>query len=91
MVDYLGATLLCGTIGAVVDDGIGFGVGYLAGGTYDNGLVAKSVGSGVKSFLSQASKVHHVLGQSKHKLAGCASKFMGQLMKKTLAKGGVGA
>ena len=89
--DYLGATLLGGTIGAVVGGAIGYGVGYLAGGTYANGLVAKSVGGGVKTFLSQANKVHHVLGQAKHKLVGYTTKAMGKLMKKTLAKGVVGA
>ena len=89
--DYLGATLLGGTIGAVVGGAIGYGVGYLAGGTYANGLVAKSVGAGVKIFLSQANKVHHVLGQAKHKLVGYTTKTMGKLMKKTLAKGVVSA
>ena len=56
--DYLGATLLGGTIGAVVGGAIGYGVGYLAGGTYANGLVAKSVGGGVKTFLMKGTLVN---------------------------------
>ena len=58
--DYLGATLLGGTIGAVVGGAIGYGIGYLAGGTYSNGLVAKSVTKGVKSFMSNTNNINLV-------------------------------
>ena len=85
------SVLIGAIIGVVVGGAIGYGVGYLARGTYANDLVEKSVGGGVKSFLSQANKVHHVLGQSKHKLVGYTTKTMGKLMKKTLAKGVVSA
>ena len=85
--DYLGATLLGGTIGAVVGGAIGYGIGYLAGGTYSNGLVAKSVTKGVKSFMSNTNNINHVLGKAKHNLSGYTAKSMGKLMKKTLAKG----
>ena len=85
--DYLGATLLGGTIGAVVGGAIGYGIGYLAGGTYSNGLVAKSVTKGVKSFMSNTNNIKHVLGKAKHNLSGYTAKSMGKLMKKTLAKG----
>ena len=62
---YLPTAVLIGAIIGTIGGGtIGYGVGYLAGGTYANGLVAKSVGRGVKTFLSQANKVHHVLGQA---------------------------
>ena len=80
-----------GVIGAAIGAAVGYGVGYLAGGTYASGLSAKAVSGGVKSFLSQANKVHHVLGQAKHKLAGYTAKTIGKLMKKTLAKGVVSA
>lgn len=78
-------------IGAAVGAAAGYCVGYLAGGTYASGLSAKAVGSGVKSFLSQANKIHHVLGKAGHNLAGYTAKTMGKLMKKTLAKGIIGA
>lgn len=85
--DYLGATIVGGAIGALVGAGIGYGIGYAAGGTYANGLVAKSVTSGVKAFMSQANKVNHVLAKSAHNLGGYSAKAMGKLMKNTLAKG----
>ena len=85
--DYLGATVLGGAIGAIIGGAIGYGVGYLAGGTYSNGLVAKSVTKGVKSFMTQTNKVNHVLGKAQHNLSGYTTKEMGKLMKKTLAKG----
>ena len=84
--DYLGATVLGGAIGAAV----GYGIGYLAGGTYANGLAAKSVSAGVKNFISQANKVNHVLGKAGHNLTGYTAKSMGSLMKNTLKKGVVG-
>ena len=74
-------------IGAVVGGAIGYGIGYLAGGTYSNGLVAKSVTKGVKSFMSNTNNIKHVLGKAKHNLSGYTAKSMGKLMKKTLAKG----
>ena len=85
--DYLGATLLGGAIGAVVGGAIGYGVGYFAGGTYSNGLVAKSVTKGVKSFMSNSNNINHVLGKPKHNLFGYTEKSMMKLMKKTLSKG----
>ena len=85
--DYLGATLLGGIIGIVAGGTIGYGVGYLAGGTYSNGLVAKSVTKGVKSFMSNTNNINHVLGKAQHNLSGYTAKSMGKLMKKTLAKG----
>ena len=85
--DYLGATLLGGAIGAVVGGAIGYGVGYFAGGTYSNGLVAKSVTKGVKSFMSNSNNINHVLGNTKHNLFGYTEKSMMKLMKKTLSKG----
>ena len=85
--DYLGATLLGGAIGAVVGGAIGYGVGYFAGGTYSNGLVAKSVTKGVKSFMSNSNNINHVLGNPKHNLFGYTEKSMMNLMKKTLSKG----
>ena len=42
---------------------------------------------GVKTFLSQANKVNHVLGKASHNLKGYTVKTMGRLMKKTLEKG----
>ena len=85
--DYLGAAILGGIIGAAIGAAIGYGIGYAAGGTYANGLVAKSVNSGLKSFLSQANRIQHVLGKSQHNLTGYSIKAMGKLMKQTLAKG----
>lgn len=79
-----------GVIGAAIGAASGYGVGYLAGGTYANGLAAKSVDSGVKAFMSQANKVHHVLGKAGHNLSGYTAKSMGNLMKKTLKNGVVG-
>ena len=79
-----------GAIGAAVGAAAGYGVGYLAGGTYANGLAAKSVDSGVKAFMSQANKVHHVLSKAGHNLSGYTAKSMGTLMKKTLINGVVG-
>lgn len=76
-----------GVIGAAIGAAVGYGVGYLAGGTYANGLAVKSVSRGVKSFLSQSNKVHHVLGKAGHKLTGYNAKSMGKLMKQTLSKG----
>ena len=78
-------------VGAAIGAAIGYGIGYIAGGTYANGLSAKAVGQGVKAFVSQGNKVNHVLGQAKHKLVGYTTKTMGKLMKKTLAKGVIGA
>ena len=72
-----------GLIGAAVGAGVGYAVGYLAGGTYANGLVAKSITGGVRSFLSQANKVHHVLGKAAHNLSNYTVKSMGKLMKQT--------
>ncbi len=83
----LGGAVIGGAIGAA----IGYGVGYLAGGTYASGLTAKSVGTGVKTFVSQANKVNHVLNNPAHKLTGYTTKSMGRLMKKTLSKGIVGS
>lgn len=57
-------------------------VGYLDGGTCANGLVAKSVSLGVKTFVSQANKVNHVLGKADYNLTGFTTKTMGKLMKK---------
>ena len=85
--DYLGAAILGGVIGAAIGAAIGYGIGYAAGGTYANGLVVKSVNSGLKSFLSQANRIQHVLGKSQHNLTGYSIKAMGKLMKQTLAKG----
>ena len=85
--NYLGATILGGVIGAVIGGAIGYGVGYLAGGTYSNGLVAKAVKKGVKTFMSQTNKVNHVLGKTQHNLSGYTAKSMVKLMRKTLAKG----
>ena len=79
-----------GTIGAAIGAAVGYGVGYLAGGTYANGLAAKSVDSGVKAFMSQANKVHHVLSNAEHNLSGHTLKAMGTLMKNTLKNGMVG-
>ena len=79
-----------GVVGAAVGAAVGYGAGYLAGGTYANGLVAKSVGSSVKNFMSQANKVHHVLSKAEHNLSGYTTKTLGTLMKKTLTKGVVG-
>ena len=79
-----------GVIGAALGAAIGYGVGYLAGGTYANGLAAKSVSNGVKAFLSQPNKVHHVLGKAGHNLSGYTAKSMGSLMRRTLAKGAIG-
>ena len=76
-----------GAIGAVVGGAIGYGVGYFAGGTYSNGLVAKSVTKGVKSFMSNSNNINHVLGNPKHNLFGYTEKSMMKLMKKTLSKG----
>ena len=89
--DYLGATLLGGAVGAVVGGAIGYGIGYLAGGTYANGLGVKSVNQAVKSFLSNQNNIHHVLDNPAHKLIGYSEKAMAKLMKNTLAKGVVGA
>ena len=75
--------------GAALGAAAGYGIGYLAGGTYANGLVAKSVDSGVKAFVSQANKVHHVLGKTGHNLAGYTTKSMGNLMRRTLINGSV--
>ena len=79
-----------GAIGVAVGAAVGYGIGYWAGGTYANGIVAKSVSGGVKTFLSQANKVHHVLSKSAHKLAGYTTKSLGKLMKKTMIKGVIG-
>ena len=78
-----------GVAGAALGAAAGYGIGYLAGGTYANGLVAKSVDSGVKAFVSQANKVHHVLGKTGHNLAGYTTKSMGNLMRRTLINGSV--
>jgi RHS repeat-associated protein len=80
-----------GAVGAAAGAAIGYGVGYLAGGTYASGLPAKSVGTAVKSFVSQENKVHHVLSKAGHKLSGYTTKSMGKLMKRTLADGVVGS
>ena len=86
------AALLAGCmVFAAVGAAVGYGIGYLAGGTYVNGLVAKSVDSSVKVFMANANKVHHVLGQAKHKLIGYTAKSMSKLMKKTLTKGVLGS
>lgn len=80
--------IVCGAaIGSAVGAAVGYGVGYVAGGTYANGLVAKSVNSGVKTFMSQANKVHHVLSKTEHNLTGYTAKSMEKLMKKTLVNG----
>ena len=80
-----------GAIGAAVGAAVGYGVGYLAGGTYANGLAAKSVDSGVKAFMSQPNKVHHVLNKAGHHLSGYTTKTLGTLMKKTLKNGVIGS
>ena len=82
----IGGGILGGSLGAAV----GYGVGYLAGGTYANGLAVKAVNGGVKAFMSQANKVHHVLNNAGHNMAGYTIKTMETLMKNTLKNGAVG-
>ena len=93
--DLVGWTLLGiiggGAIGAAIGAGVGYAVGYFAGGTYANGLAAKAVSSGVRSFIAQSNKVHHVLGKTAHNLSNYTVKAMTKLMKKTLKKGTVEA
>lgn len=84
--DYLGATLLGGAVGSVIGGAIGYGVGYLAGGTYANGLVAKSVTKGVNTFFSQQNKVHKLLTVTRHNLSKYSEKTAARLMKKPLQK-----
>ena len=84
---YLGAALLGGAIGAAIGAVVGYAAGYLAGGTYANGLVAKSVNHGVKTFFSQQNKVYKLLKLSRHNLSGYTSKTAAKLMKRTLSKG----
>ncbi len=74
-------------VGATIGAVIGYGVGYLTGATCASGLAIKSVGQGVKTFLSQTNKVNHVLGKTGHNLTGYTVKSMGKLMKQTLMKG----
>lgn len=85
--EYLGAALIGGAVGAAIGAGVGYAAGYLAGGTYANGLVAKSVTKGVKTFFSQQNKVHKLLKLSRHNLSGYTSKTAAKLMKRTLSKG----
>ena len=80
-----------GIIGAAVGAAVGYGIGYLAGGTYANGLSAKAVTQGIKSFLAQANKIHHVLSKVGHNLSGYTVKSMAALMKKTLVGGTISA
>ena len=80
-----------GVVGAAAGAAIGYGVGYFAGGTYANGLAAKAVNSGVRSFFSQPNKVHKLFKLSRHKLSGYTPKTAAKLMKDTLSKGTVGA
>ncbi len=79
-----------GLIGAGVGAAAGYGIGYWAGGTYANGLVAKSVSGGVKAVLSQTNKVHHILDNVGHNLSGYTKKSLASLMKNTLSKGIIG-
>ena len=85
--DYLGATVLGCVIGAAVGAALGYGIGYLAGGTYANGLVAKSVTKGVNVFFSQTNKVHKLFKLTRHNLSNYTVKTAAKLMKKTLARG----
>ena len=80
-----------GAVGAAIGAGVGYAIGYFAGGTYANGLVAKAVSTGVKSFVSQDNKVHHVMNKAAHNLSNYTVKAMTKLMKKTLKKGTVEA
>ena len=79
-----------GTIGAAVGGVVGYGIGYIAGGTYANGLSVKSVYKGVKAFMSQANKVNHVLKPARHNLAGYTLNALEKLMSNTLANGTIG-
>lgn len=88
--EYVVGATIGGIIGAAAGAAFGYGIGYVCGGTYSNGLVAKSVSNGVRSFTSQANKVHHVLGNAGHKLTGYTEKTMSKLMKNTLKHGVVG-
>ena len=80
-----------GAVGAAAGGAIGYGVGYFAGGTYANGLAAKSVNKAIKSFFSQPNKVHKMFKLARHNLAGYTENTAAKLMKDTLAKGVVGA
>lgn len=44
----------------------------------------------MKSFLSQANKIHHVLSNISHNLSGYTAKTMAGIMKKTLINGTIG-
>ena len=65
-------------------------MGYLAGGTYANGLGVKAVNKAVKSFFSQSNKVNKMFKLARHNLSGFTEKTATKLMKDTLAKGTVG-
>ena len=84
--ELFGWTLLGVLAGSIVG-AIGYGIGYAAGGTYANGLVAKSVTNGVNSFFSQSNKVHKLLKITRHNSSKYTPKTAAKLMKKTLAKG----
>ena len=53
--------------------------------------MAKAVSTGVKSFVSQDNKVHHVMNKAAHNLSNYTVKAMTKLMKRTLKKGTVEA
>ncbi len=79
-----------GIIGAAVGAAIGYGVGYLAGGTYANGLSARAVSKGMKTFLSQGNKVHHAFANPAHKFTDYTFRSFTKLVRNTMIKGVVG-
>ena len=80
-----------GLLGGILGAYSGYVIGYWAGGTYANGLAAKSVDEGINNFMSQPNKVGHALTNDSHKLVGYTDKMLKQLLKTTLKNGSVGS